>query len=248
MDGAQEWLFQDARINCYVQSTGGGIFELDYLPKVWNYLDTSGGRRAFADRLLPSSYKADNLQNGSIEGARVCGNERYELVELDKVRRKLRLALRQKTPLPFGAIEIEKNYSLKKDSVVVGYSLTHRGTEPETFQFAPEIDLALPGEGKLFVRFFACKTDQADAALKADALSQPLLRGADGLKIHDIKNEVQILLTANRPFSGKIAPVYLTDEASGAELYQAYCVMPLFPVTLEPGEKWETEFTLKFSH
>jgi hypothetical protein len=248
MDGAQEWLFQDARINCYVQSTGGGVFELDYLPKVWNYLATSGGRQTFADRLLPSSFKAENLENGAIDGARLCYGERYDLAELDKIRRKLRLALRQKTTFPFGGIEIEKTYSLKKDSVVVGYSLNNSGTAQETFQFAPEIDLALPGEGKMFTRFFACRAEQADATIKADALNQLLLRGADGLKIHDIKNEVQIVLAANRPFNGKISPVYLTDEASGAEMYQAYCVMPLFPVTLEACEKWEIEFTLKFSH
>ncbi|MDR0289338.1 MAG: alpha-amylase, partial [Treponema sp.] len=39
MDGTHEWLFQDAKINCYVQSLGGGIFEMDYLPKAWNYLN-----------------------------------------------------------------------------------------------------------------------------------------------------------------------------------------------------------------
>jgi hypothetical protein len=226
-----------------VQSTGGGVFELDYLPKAWNYLNAPGGRQAFADRLLPSSFKPENLKNGALDGARLCCNGRYDAVELDKVRRKLRLAVRKEKAPPFGDIEIEKTYSLKKDSVCVGYSLTNGGVAQETFQFAPEIDLALPGEGKMFVRFFACRADQADTAL-----AQPLLRGVDGLKIHDIKNEAQILLTANRPFSGKVMPLCLADEPSGTELYQSYCVMPLFPLSLEAGEKWEMEFTLKFSH
>ncbi|MDR0494306.1 MAG: DUF1926 domain-containing protein [Treponema sp.] len=243
MDGAQEWLFQDARINCYVQSTGGGVFELDYLPKSWNYLNAPDGRQAFADRLLPPSFKPENLKYGAIDGARLCYSGRYEALELDKVRRKLRLALRKEKAPPFGGVEIEKTYFLKKDSVCVGYSLANGGSALETFQFAPEIDLALPGEGKMFARFFVCRADQADTAL-----GQPLLRGAEGLKIHDIKNEVQIMLAASRPFSGKVSPLCLADESSGAELYQAYCVMPLFPVSLEPGEKWEMEFTLKFSH
>jgi len=259
MDGAPEWLFQDTRINCYVQSTGGGIFELDYLPKTWNYLDTSGGRFAFADRLLPPALKVENLKYGAIDGARLCSGESYEPVELDKVRRKLRLVLRpsplEKAPLPsktprspktmpsFKDIEIEKTYSLKKDAVCAGYIFTNRGTVKETFQFAPEIDLALPGEGEAFTRFFVCKSVQTDTAL-----AQPLLRAVDSLKIHDIKNEVQISLAANRSFDGKIVPVYIPDEATGAELYQTLCVMPLFPVSLEPGEKWELEFTLKFSH
>jgi len=247
MDGAQEWLFQDTRINCYVQSTGGGIFELDYLPKTWNYLDTCGGRSAFADRLLPSAIKAENLVCGAIDGARLCRDESYEPVELDKVRRKLRLLLRRSSSTPFGTIEIEKTYSIKKDTVSSGYIFTNCGTAKESFQFAPEIDLALPGEGETFTRFFACKAAQADTAL-----THPLLRAADGLKIHDIKNEVQITLAANRPFDGKISPVRIFDDMSGgahgAELYQAFCIMPLVPVSLEPGEKWEIEFTLRFSH
>jgi hypothetical protein len=246
MDGAQEWLFQDVRINCYVQSTGGGIFELDYLPKAWNYLDTCGGRFAFADRLLPPEFKAENLAC-DIDGARLCRNERYETGELDKVRRKLSLTLRGAAQQPHGAIEINKTFALKKDAVHTGYVLTNNGAEQTAFRFAPEIDLALPGAGDAFVRFFACKAGQPAAQPDAP-LSQPLFRGADGLKLHDIKNEVQIILSANRPFDGKVVPVYVRDEVTGAQLYQSLCVMPLLPVSLEPGEKWEVEFILKFSH
>ncbi|MCL2128110.1 MAG: DUF1926 domain-containing protein [Treponema sp.] len=243
MDGGGEWLFQDVKINCYVQSTGGGIFELDYLPKTWNYLDTSGGRLAFADRLLPANAAAENLAPGDIKGARLCRSERYEPGDIDKVRRKLCLALAQAPDLLFGNVEIEKIFLLKKDTVSVGYSLANRGTEKIVFQFSPEIDLSLPGEGDAFVRFFACKTGSADTQLL-----QPLLRGADGLKIQDIRNEVQITLSASRPFDGRISPVYTDDDQGGAKLYQALCVMPLFPVTVASGESWSVEFTLKFSH
>jgi len=236
MDGAHEWLFQDVRINCYVQSTGGGIFELDYLPKAWNYLDTCG-KPAFADRLLPPAFKAENLVSGDIDGARLCRGERYELGEMDKVRRKLSLSLRLTN------IEIEKSYTLKKDTVHTGYTLTNNGAKRESFQFAPEINLALPGEGDAYVRLFTGKSNQAD-----EPLTSPLFYGADGLKLHDIKNEVHIILSANRSFDGKVAPVHTRDEATGDPLYQSLCVMPLLPVSLEPGEKWEIEFTLKFLH
>jgi hypothetical protein len=244
MDGTPEWLFQDAKINCYVQSLGGGIFELDYLPTAWNYADTCGGRLAFADRLLPSAIKLEKLNVGGdgIDGARICRNEYYEPGDMDKVRRKLRLSSAAGSA-PFGNIEIEKTYSLKKDSVCVAYSFVNRGTAAESFQLSPEIDLSLPGEGDAFTRFFACKTGQADGAL-----AQPLLRDADGLKIHDLKNEVQITLSANRPFDAKISPVFVPDKETGENLYQTLCVMPLIPLALEPGGKGEIEFTLRFSH
>jgi hypothetical protein len=243
MDGAQEWLFQDTKINSYVQSLGGGIFELDYLPKAWNYLNTCGGRLAFSDRLLPPAFKTEKLAPGAIEGARLCRDERYESAELDKVRRKLRLTLRQSPLFPFGSIEIEKTFMLKKDTVCVGYTIVNRGTVKETFQFAPEIDLALCGEGDAVTRFFACKANHADAPF-----TQPLVRGMDSLKIHDLKNEVQIILAGPTPFDGKIVPIYIPDNETGEKLFQAFCIMPVLPITLAPEAQWEYEFTLKFSH
>jgi hypothetical protein len=252
LDGVEEWLFQDAKINCYVQSVGGGVFELDYQPKAWNYLDTCGGRTAFADRLLPKKTTIEAAGHDGIEGtarlpsarltARLCYKERYELVELDKVRRKLRLLLCQSPDVEFGNIEIEKLYQVKKDSLHVGYTISNRGTKPEAFMFAPLIDLALVGEGEAFARFYTCKPGAADVPVSGH------LRDADCLKIQDMKNEVQITLSSGKPFDGHIAPVYVNDSDKGEKFYQAYCVMPLFPLTLEAGSSWEVEFTLKFTH
>jgi hypothetical protein len=257
MDGAGEWLFQDTKINCYVQSLGGGIFELDYLPKAWNYLDSCRGRTAFADRLLPPAVTAEKLVCGSIAGERMCCNEHYEPTGMDKVRRKLRLVLSpqepspQKHAMPFGCIAIAKTYHLKKDTVTVGYTLENRGAENAVFGFSPGLDLALPGEGDTFARFFTCKAGNQDTVLTEPAApSEPLLNAADGIKIHDLKNEVQIYFTSSLPFTGCIMPVYMPEPsaAGGTGLYQAYCVMPLLPVSLKPEDSWEVEFTLKFSH
>jgi hypothetical protein len=247
LDGVEEWLFQDAKINCYVQSSGGGIFELDYQPKAWNYMDTCGGRVAFADRLLPKDTPVETtglegIKGAAYPGARLCYKERYELVELDKVRRKLRLLLQQSHAGKFGNIEIEKVYQVKKDSIHVGYTITNKGASHEVFLFAPCLDLAIPGEGESFARFYNCKPDAADAPVSS------LLRKVDCLKIHDIKNEVQITLSSGKPFDGQIAPVYSDGSGEGGKLYQAYCVMPLFPLALEAGGSWDVEFILKFTH
>jgi hypothetical protein len=242
LDGVEEWLFQDAKINCYVQSGGGGIFELDYQPKAWNYLYTCGGRPAFADSLLPKGAAAETANHESIKGSRLCYNERYELAELDKVHRKLRLLSRQASSAAFKSVEIEKLYQVKKDSIYVSYTISNRGTHLEDFQFTARIDFALPGEGESFARFYNCKPGAPDAPV------HEILRDADCLKIHDIKNEVQIILSSSKPFDGRIAPVRVKNPDNGEESYQAYCVMPLFPLTLEAGSAWEVEFALKFSH
>jgi hypothetical protein len=248
LDGVEEWLFQDAKINCYVQSVGGGIFELDYQPKSWNYLDTCGGRLAFADRLLPkASVEAAVSAFDNSESVRLCFKESYELVEWDKVRRKLRLLLRQANAGPFANVEIEKTYQIKKDTIHVGYTISNRGGKRQAFMFAPQIDLSLPGEGETFVRFYTSKSGGADTPVP-DAPVSRLLREADCLKIHDIKNEVQITLSSGKPFDGQIIPVRVKDPVIGAEFYQAYTAMPLFTLTLEAGQSWEMEFALRISH
>jgi len=248
LDGVEEWLFQDSKINCYVQSVGGGIFELDYQPKTWNYLYASGGRPAFADSLLPKGAAVETYVNEGIkrtarqEAARLCYNERYELVEMDKAHRRLQLLLRQANAGPFKGVEIEKTYQVKKDSIHVSYTISNRGTNPDVFLFAPRIDLALPGEGEVFARFYVCKPGTPDVPV-----SMPL-RETDCLKIHDLKNEVQITFSSGKPFDGHIAPVYTDDSDKSEQFYQAYCVIPLFPLALEAGGSWGTEFILKFSH
>ena len=45
MDGVDEYLFQGQEINAYVHECGGTLFELDYLPRPWNYLDTLSRHR-----------------------------------------------------------------------------------------------------------------------------------------------------------------------------------------------------------
>jgi hypothetical protein len=40
LDNEDEYLLQGEQINCYVRPEGAGVFELDYLPRAWNYMDT----------------------------------------------------------------------------------------------------------------------------------------------------------------------------------------------------------------
>ncbi|MGI9255725.1 MAG: alpha-amylase/4-alpha-glucanotransferase domain-containing protein, partial [Salinispira sp.] len=42
MDGLDEFLYQGNQINAYVHSLGGILFELDFIPSPWNFLDTMG--------------------------------------------------------------------------------------------------------------------------------------------------------------------------------------------------------------
>ena len=245
LDGVKEFLFQDARINCYIQLKGAGVFELDYLPKDWNYLDcgcAGGGRRiAFADILVSAGTQAETLADiypadVNPPNARLCYNEQYDALTQDRKGKSCFKLPAADKDIPFGAIEINKSYLLKRDILTVSYTLKNTGKEKEEFVFVTEINFSFAGEGEENVRFHT-----VDKAGK-DTPAEKLITDCETFKILDVKNEVQLLLGCDKPFSGCLVPVY------NGGLYQAERILPLFSLTLEAGDSWSCEFNLKFSY
>jgi hypothetical protein len=240
LDGVPEYIFQDTVINCYIQLKGAGVFELDYLPKEWNYLDCGCNgltrRTAFSDAIFPHGTTAEDMERKTPDGCRLCFNEQYEAVSQDRKGKSCFKLPHAEQGAPFAGLEIEKCYSLKKDVLTVAYVLKNSSGKHEKFCFVPEIDFSFAGEGDEFVRFFSC--DQGGKDVPASSV----LKKTEKLKIHDIKNEVQIILSSTKAFSGCLAP------ARDNGLYQAARVLPLINLSMENGESWPCEFSLKFSH
>jgi hypothetical protein len=227
-------------MNCYIQLLGAGIFELDYLPADWNYLDCGSQgpvrRTAFADVLLPFGTKVQDMEKGIPAGARLCYKEQFESSSQDrKGMSDLRLPAAEGT-IPFAGIELEKRYSLKKEILTVTYMIKNTGKEKTAFSFVPEIDFSFAGEGEEFTRYFT--VDNSGKETQAVGVSQ----NVQNLKILDVKNEVQILLGSVKEFA-----LCLSTVRSG-DLYQASRILPLFDVSLESAGSWANEFSLKFSH
>jgi hypothetical protein len=239
-DGVKEYLFQDARINCYIQQQGAGIFELDYLPKDWNYLDCgcapSGRRTAFADALVSAGTKAEALADIYPQNSRLCFNEQYDALTQDRKGKACFKLPAASSDLPFGAIEINKCYSLKREILTVSYTLKNTGKEKEECVFVTEINFSFAGEGEDNVRFHTVDKSGKDTP------AEKLIGDCETLKILDVKNEVHLLLVCDKLFSGCLVPAY------NGGLYQATRILPLFSLSLESGESWSTEFNLKFSY
>ncbi|GHT70414.1 glycosyl hydrolase [Spirochaetia bacterium] len=251
LDNDGEYLFQGERINCYIRPEGASIFELDYLPKAWNYLDTVRRRGAFSDRLLPSGYSPEDVikaalgTGGPSSGTRFCGGERFELAEMEKGHGKVSFTLPGKRDAPFGQIGIEKSYQLRKDTLTAAYTLTNRGAETTEFQFAPVIDLSFSGEGEEFVRVL-----KGNTGVKPEPDGRLFLKDAEALKFQDLKNEAVINLGSAKAFDACIFPVRgpCTIKGNEMELYQSTCIIPLLRIALKSGESYRNEFTLKISH
>jgi hypothetical protein len=241
LDGTGDYLFQDENLNCYIKSRGACVFELDYLPRTWNYLDTYAEREAaeipadrrcaFADWLVPGGK--------DISGGRFLGGEDFEAGEIDRVRKSVRFRLPAKGGLPCGEIETEKIWKLKKNLISLTYTLKNTGKNAEAFSLVPVIDLSFPGEGESFVRILAVKGNAKEGVASG---REVLVEGAASLEFRDIKNEALISLESGGNFDARIFPV-----RNGSGEYQSTCVMPLLPVSLEPGKSREIAFSLRIS-
>ena len=259
LDGENEYLFQGADLNCYVKAEGGAVFELDYLPKAWNYLDTLARRRepyadtdrvvdsyrrsAFLDRLLPPECTLTDAAGGRFNGGRSFARERYEEIELDRVHHILALRAAPVAHGDYASIEIIKKYQLKKNVLTVSYALSNRGVLPKRFNFAPEIDLSFAGSSVEHQRLrYSRSGSTAEVPL---ALSE--LRGIEELWIEDGENDLSISLIGKTPFDLWLLPIATRCRLDGVvgDHYQSTCLMPVRPVILAPGESWETSYTLK---
>jgi hypothetical protein len=270
LDGEGEYLFQDVHINCYVKVRGASIFELDYLPKTWNYLDTLASgrpslgqsardnrRTGFTDFLSPfdSSFKGLAKKDpagfsGPAYGdpaGRCCGTEQYEVQEVDKARGRLRFRLPSRPELPFGAMEIEKSYQIKENAITVRYRLLNRGKNRERFCFIPRLDLSFPGEGEPYLRIAALSSGVREPLQLSQAGGTGTLANIGAVEFRDIKNETTITLNSLRHFDLWLYPLRLPCCPGGqaSSWYQSTCVMPVTRISLEPEGFWEGEYTLR---
>jgi hypothetical protein len=249
LDNEDEYLFQGERINCYVRLEGAGLFELDYLPRSWNYLDTLAHDRGrpfgFSDLILPPSSGAGEAGE-ILEGPEIrrCAAERFMVGDMDKTRCKASFILSERDQGPFRSIRLEKGYQLRKDTLTVNYSIRNTGEGEENFRFVPVVELSFPGDGEEYQRVFA------GGGILPVLPEGALLAGVKSLKFQDIKNETILTLEADKLFEGRIAPVYcrIPGEESGPGAYQSTRVIPLFSVRLPAGESWKLSLSLKFTN
>ena len=250
LDGEGEYIFQDDKINCCVKSRGAGIFELDYLPATWNYMDTlatdtislntSERRCAFVDWLAPAGTATNSIGPKGIQGGRFCGLEEYEVSEIDRLRRRVTFRLPPKKGLSWAEAEIGKTWQLKKNSLALEYVVKNTGTKNLNCMFIPSLDLSFPGAGKDFLKILSLKEGEKEEIAPDEELN---VKNVRTLEFHDIKNETVIDLELSRNFDIRIFNI--RTGYPGQEEYQSTCIMPLLPISLDGGKSLKAAFSLR---
>lgn len=248
LDRKTEYVMQGYEINCYISHRGGAIFELDYIPAVTNYVDTFQShegtsapepkkRTSWVESLCPPGSSLHEIISDSQRRNRFCGNELYKEDASNRSQNSISFILDVNPTEPFGQIKIIKQYSLKKNSLILSYTLQNMGTSTERFSFLPQIDLS-------FIEF---STDYYQLFIQQGGQNKELdldirdIKNVERVSFKDRKNDIIISLVSDIPYDAWQFPVF-----SPASVYQSTCVMPIQEVLLAPGKQWKTGFQLSF--
>ncbi|MDR2181771.1 MAG: hypothetical protein LBN92_03725 [Treponema sp.] len=233
-DHEAEYLFQDKNINAYVSRLGASLFELDYLPRGLNFLDTFETavpfrrRSAFVDRFFAADYSPVSRAFWELPAD---GPGAYDVSHTDRQKLKAVFTLGARKQLPFGNFEIKKSYSLEKNVLFLNYEITNRGPARELCAFVPQCDFALaPGETLLLK-----KTGNEEESVPADGAGET--RRLLSVVMQDHKNGLGLELAAENPCD-------LFYAVTGGQRSQSLCLFPLFRLSLEAGESWNNRFVL----
>jgi hypothetical protein len=258
LDGRAEYLYQGKTINAFVHACGGSLFELDYLPTAWNYLDTFARwpepyhryryegcdwypRRAFVDHFLPAGTDIERFDRMTVVELGDFVKGVYELKELRRDHRELRLEREgslklKKRLLP---LRVTKSFRFADHGIELEVALGNPGKAPLTVNYAMEVNLSLPPGVQLFG---VSGDDRRD--LTTDRCETAAI---DSIQIRDPANKAALTLSADLPFDLWCLPVEtVTYQPAGrCRSYQGSCFVQRWSLSLDPGQLAKLSVALK---
>jgi alpha-amylase len=263
MDGEKEYLYQGHEINAYVHVRGGVLFELDYLPTSWNYLDTLSRhreiyhkqsiaddgydwypRRGFIDHFMGegTTIHAFDTMHYTEEGDFV--ETPYQVADYDREHHELTVA-RTGTVRRNGqewSVELRKRYVFKRTAVELYYTIHNAADAPLQVCFATEVNLALASRGMEGQRIY-----RVDQHHRRDIGTDPVVEaGTTDVLVEDVANDVVLSLSSSLPAELWSLPVDTSFQTRGGmeRYHQSSCLLLRFPLNLAPDQSWENHVLL----
>jgi len=269
LDNGIEYLYQGSELNAYIHARGGALFELDFLPASWNYLDTMVQRdrveplagqsapgaeppgtlyprKAFLDHFLAPACSLEEFRAGKYAEAGDFLNGPYDLVELNRALPEL-LMRRTAAVRAGGAsqmVGIEKKFVFRPRSIDVHYKVSNLGDGELAARFGVEMNVSLAARSVESGRLFLLDEDR-----KSEISSESQqIEGAQGLLVRDVRNEVSVTLSSAKPFLCWSFP--LETLSPGApdrpSTFQSHCFIQQWDLHLQPAESWENHLSVGF--
>ncbi len=266
MDGRKEYLYQGNELNAYIHEKGGILFELDFLPKSWNYLDsmsrylepevknaTNGKlvedkylRKSFIDHFF---YKSESIENFDSMEYREAGDfihAYYSVKDFDRDKKKLKLKAENEVGSEEEGveIEIEKTYSFNGNKIHVDYKITNKDEKDFSSVFGIELNLALASKGLESQRIYNTTKQKGNEV----SVEPNEVKEVREFTIQDIPNNVEIKLNTDKASNVWVLPLEtVTPGENGLEtIYQSTVFVPRWQIKLKPGDAWKNAVDLSF--
>ena len=264
MDGLPEYLYQGQDLNAYVHLQGGVLFELDYLPSPWNYLDTMSRhqevyhspeiarlgydrylRKSFIDHFLSDECGIDQFESASHEEQGDFVPRLYEAKSYNREQHTLSLLARGTVidangPVP---VEIQKIFQFRDTTVVVSYTIRNLGEREVHLLHAPELNFAFESMAPEHLRVY--QTVANGDTVEVDA-EKHVLAGATGVGFDDRINRVAIVVSFPEPTEVWSLPVKTVARTeSGFDThYQSSCIVFRRRIELAQGAEYRTSISI----
>jgi len=262
-DGHNELVWLGKNIGVVVDTAGGSLAEINYLPTGWNYGDTFTGyasevdrvsfpairdgsfQRSFNDVFLPHNAPVDHYAKHVKKQTFDAGEHLYSLEISEKNQNEI-VARKGFKDLPFGVgcVAVTKRYRFRTHTIVVEFTLENCGKHRSRGMFGSELNLSL-----------GMKDDEVSLYTVEKSRNRPLANGrviAPSLKnvrIPDPLNKTLLSLASDIRFTlHKDDFLVKLDTVMGLEiLYEYTQILPLWEFDLAPGEQmqWTVGFRIE---
>ncbi|MDR1625310.1 MAG: DUF1926 domain-containing protein [Spirochaetia bacterium] len=259
LDRRTEYLYQGNEMNAYVHTLGARLFELDYLPKSWNYLDTLArsretvedsvadfySRKTFIDYFFDETVGVDDFESLNFPRASFFGEAPFELVKCDRERSELVLEYTGEVSCGAfaGSVRIVKKFIFKGAGINLYYTLGNVGTESLSAVFGCELNFSFASKGAEDLKIFRTEEDSRVPVSSEKAV----LKNVSELAFEDLANNTVLSFSTLEPAQVWSLPVETACPAGGGEksAYQSSCILPRWKLKLAPGASWENRLNLR---
>jgi alpha-amylase len=267
MDGRDEYIYSGTTLNAYIHSKNGMLFELDYLPKRWNYMDTLSRsqeyyhsyvekdngydwylRKSFIDHFPAAQTDISSFSKMKYEELGNFINTFYSMEVLDSENSELILKRDGHIKIwdTLYPIQIIKKYIFQKNQVEVHYTLTNKSDTQLVLFFGIEVNLALGShrleESEIIVT-------QKDTKVHITQIMQEL-NEISSYEVKDLLNNVSINMQINNPCSLWSFPVETISQSIDTldRIYQSTCFMHYWNFILSADASWQTAIVMKLKN
>ncbi|MFW5994950.1 MAG: alpha-amylase/4-alpha-glucanotransferase domain-containing protein [Spirochaetia bacterium] len=210
MDGLDEYLFQGQELNAYVHHKSGALFELDYLARPWNYLDSFTRRperyhedydetppydrywrKAFIDHLLSDTATIDEFEHGRFDTLADLPSQYYEVPRYEREGGELGLETEAQLP-DGGRVAVRKEYTFERSKVVARITVSNSGRTTVKGWYGCEVNLSFASEDVDTLRVHVLP--EADPASARKNMARKLLTGREpaDASVSEINPEKQV--------------------------------------------------------